>query len=114
MPHVHEVNDGEDTIRWLATQPWWGDGSVGMWGGSYLVAGCRDRNASSQGNCAGRNERGFLWRAWYSPGGALSLHTVIMWSVAMAVNAARPRLAAVHIRSLKHLTSAVSKFPNMG
>ncbi|MDR1019505.1 MAG: CocE/NonD family hydrolase [Synergistaceae bacterium] len=35
MPAVYEALDGEDTLDWLASQPWC-DGSVGMIGGSYL------------------------------------------------------------------------------
>ncbi|MFW6107340.1 MAG: CocE/NonD family hydrolase [bacterium] len=34
-PFVHERDDGEDTIAWVAGQPWC-DGNVGMVGGSYL------------------------------------------------------------------------------
>lgn len=35
MPNYHEVEDGDDTLNWIASQPW-SDGSVGMVGGSYL------------------------------------------------------------------------------
>ncbi|MGB8386144.1 MAG: CocE/NonD family hydrolase [Dermatophilaceae bacterium] len=35
-PSVHEADDGEDTIAWLAEQPWC-DGTVGMWGRSYFA-----------------------------------------------------------------------------
>jgi uncharacterized protein len=34
MPFVHEVEDGYDTLDWIAAQPW-SDGRVGMWGDSY-------------------------------------------------------------------------------
>lgn len=34
-PSVNEADDGEDTIAWLAAQPWC-DGTVGMWGRSYF------------------------------------------------------------------------------
>ena len=34
-PINQEVNDGEDTLNWIARQPW-SDGDVGMYGGSYL------------------------------------------------------------------------------
>jgi putative CocE/NonD family hydrolase len=36
-PFIHEAEDGEDTIRWLAAQPWC-NGRVGMGGPSYLAA----------------------------------------------------------------------------
>ncbi|MBA4495586.1 CocE/NonD family hydrolase [Paenactinomyces guangxiensis] len=35
IPKVHEMNDGEDTLNWIARQSW-SDGRVGMIGGSYL------------------------------------------------------------------------------
>jgi putative CocE/NonD family hydrolase len=34
-PINQEINDGDDTLNWIASQPW-SDGSVGMYGGSYL------------------------------------------------------------------------------
>ena len=35
MPNYYEVEDGSDTLDWIAEQPW-SDGNVGMTGGSYL------------------------------------------------------------------------------
>lgn len=35
LPMYHEVEDGDDTLTWIAGQTW-SDGSVGMTGGSYL------------------------------------------------------------------------------
>lgn len=34
IPMVHEIDDGDDTLNWIAEQPW-SDGKVGMIGGSY-------------------------------------------------------------------------------
>jgi uncharacterized protein len=34
-PINQDVNDGDDTLNWIAAQPW-SDGGVGMYGGSYL------------------------------------------------------------------------------
>ena len=34
VPFVHEIEDGYDTLDWVAGQPWC-DGRVGMWGDSY-------------------------------------------------------------------------------
>lgn len=34
-PINQEINDGDDTLNWIAAQ-WWSDGGVGMYGGSYL------------------------------------------------------------------------------
>jgi putative CocE/NonD family hydrolase len=36
-PFTREAEDGEDTIRWIAAQPWC-NGKVGMYGPSYLAA----------------------------------------------------------------------------
>ena len=35
LPMYYEVEDGDDTLSWIARQPW-SDGNVGMTGGSYL------------------------------------------------------------------------------
>lgn len=35
LPMYYEVEDGDDTLNWIAAQPW-SDGNVGMTGGSYL------------------------------------------------------------------------------
>ena len=35
QPNYYEVEDGDDTLNWIAAQPW-SDGSVSMTGGSYL------------------------------------------------------------------------------
>lgn len=35
MPDCHEVEDGDDTLNWIAAQPW-SNGKVGTIGGSYL------------------------------------------------------------------------------
>lgn len=35
MPNYYEVDDGNDTLNWIAKQSW-SDGNVGMTGGSYL------------------------------------------------------------------------------
>lgn len=35
LPNCYEVEDGDDTLNWIADQPW-SDGGVGMTGGSYL------------------------------------------------------------------------------
>lgn len=32
---VHEADDGQDTLAWMAIQPWC-NGAIGMWGASYL------------------------------------------------------------------------------
>ncbi len=47
IPLVDERLDGDDTLNWIAAQPW-SDGNVGMIGGSYL--GLTQWHAASTGN----------------------------------------------------------------
>ncbi|MBK9051552.1 MAG: CocE/NonD family hydrolase [Chloroflexi bacterium] len=35
LPLIHEREDGQDTLVWLRTQPWF-NGQLGMWGQSYV------------------------------------------------------------------------------
>ena len=35
QPLTQEVHDGDDTLNWIARQPW-SDGKIGMMGGSYV------------------------------------------------------------------------------
>ena len=35
LPLIHEREDGQDTLAWLRTQPWF-NGQLGMWGQSYV------------------------------------------------------------------------------
>ena len=77
-----EGPDGNDTINWVAEQPW-SNGRVVMAGGSYL--GIAQWWAAIQGNphligispiCSGDDE--YLDR-FYSPGGALQLGHRLLW-----------------------------------
>ena len=47
FPHIFEKEDGDDTLNWMAEQPW-SNGSIGMIGGSY--AGYTQWAAASYGN----------------------------------------------------------------
>ncbi|WP_028328414.1 CocE/NonD family hydrolase [Brachyspira alvinipulli] len=47
IPKYHEVDDGDDTINFIANEQWC-NGSVGMIGGSYL--GCVQWSAAGSGN----------------------------------------------------------------
>jgi putative CocE/NonD family hydrolase len=89
-PPVQEDNDGNDTINWIARQPW-SDGAVGMLGGSYV--GIAQWKAALTRNphlraifpiVAGSDE--YLDR-FYSPGGALKLGHRMQW---IAENVALP------------------------
>ncbi len=79
---MQEGPDGNDTINWIAEQPW-SNGRVAMAGGSYL--GLAQWWAALQDNphlaaispmCSGDDE--YLDR-YYSPGGALKLGHRLLW-----------------------------------
>ena len=85
-PKVNEINDGEDTMAWLAEQDWY-DGTVGTYGASYLgmtqwalaVGDNPDLKAIAQVQTSANWYSG----VWYSQGGALSLSVVPWWTAVM-------------------------------
>lgn len=96
-PHVTEADDGADTVRWLCDQPWC-DGNIGMYGASYLgfvqwqaaVTGVPGLKAMAPAVTSAD-----LYRApWYSPGGALSLDTILAWTTLMAMNGLQRQLSS--------------------
>ena len=103
QPLEQEPADGDDTLDWIARQPW-SDGKVGMLGGSYLgivqwkvavlnnphlkaifpsVSGCDD----------------YLDR-FYSPGGAMKLGQRLLW---MSENLRAPRFHPDFDKFVLHL-----------
>ena len=81
-PRHQETPDGDDTLTWIARQPW-STGKVGMMGGSYL--GITQWKAAESGNPAlkcifaivsGYDE--YLDR-YYSRGGAMKLGHRLLW-----------------------------------
>ncbi len=81
-PFYQETPDGDDTLNWIAGQPW-SNGNVGMMGGSYL--GIVQWRAALSGNphlkaifptVSGYDD--YLDR-FYSPGGALKLGHRLLW-----------------------------------
>src|SRR5579871_3998551 len=81
-PMTQEGSDGNDTLNWIAAQPW-SDGQVGMIGGSYL--GMAQWQLALWNNphlkaifpvVAGSDD--YLDR-YYSPGGAMRLGHRLLW-----------------------------------
>jgi len=81
-PIDQEINDGDDTLNWIAQQPW-SDGDVGMYGGSYLgiaqwkAALAHNRHLKAifpyvSGDDDYRDR-------FYSPGGAMKLGHRLLW-----------------------------------
>lgn len=81
-PINQEVNDSDDTLNWIARQPW-SDGGVGMYGGSYL--GITQWKAALSQNphlkaifpyVAGDDD---YRDRFYSTGGAMKLGHRLLW-----------------------------------
>ncbi len=81
-PINQEVNDGDDTLNWIARQSW-SDGGVGMYGGSYL--GIAQWKAALSQNphlkaifpyVSGDDD---YRDRFYSPGGAMKLGHRLLW-----------------------------------
>lgn len=96
VPHEDDSADGADTVSWLVAQDWC-NGSVGGWGPSYLgfvqwqtaSTGVSGLKAIAPGVTSAD-----LYRApWHSPGGALSLDSLLGWSTMMCLNEVQRALA---------------------
>lgn len=93
-PHRFDQSDTVDTLVWIADQTWC-NGSVGMWGASYM--GFPQWQAAAQAPTVLRAiapamTSADIYRAWYSTQGAVSQGTLYNWSARMAVaNLSRPR-----------------------
>ena len=81
-PLAQEIEDGDDTLNWIARQPW-SDGQVGMIGGSYL--GIAQWKVATLNNphlkaifpvVSGYDD---YRDRFYSPGGALKLGHRLLW-----------------------------------
>jgi len=81
-PLLYERQDGIETLRWLAQQPWF-DGRLGMWGGSafgytqWAVADQRDPGARALLIQIASTRFGEM----FHPGGAFSLESALFWAV---------------------------------
>lgn len=82
-PFVHEMNDGYDSVEWLAAQPWC-SGSVGMVGGSYIGA-TQWLTAIAQPPhlkaIAPNITSSDYYEGWTYQGGAFQLGAMIFWVI---------------------------------
>ncbi|OXM64035.1 X-Pro dipeptidyl-peptidase [Amycolatopsis vastitatis] len=96
VPHMADRTDGEDTLAWIAGQSW-SDGTVGMYGASYL--GMVQWEAAATGSSALKAIAPSVTSIdnyeapWYSAGGALSLSLVTLWNAMMYTADAQRSLA---------------------
>jgi len=88
-PFVNEINDGYDTIEWIANQDWC-DGNVGMFGGSYVGA-TQWLAAMSQPPALKAITPGITasnyHEGWTYQGGAFELDFNLSWSLIHLVSA---------------------------
>lgn len=81
-PINEDVNDGDDTLNWIARQPW-SDGGVGMYGGSYLGIvqwkAALTRNPHLKAIFPYVSGDDDYRDRFYSPGGALKLGHRLLW-----------------------------------
>lgn len=104
-PYFPEINDGDDTLSWIADQPW-SDGKVGMFGTSYLASvqwlAAVNRNpallaiipAMSPGN---------YYRDVAYPGGAFSLLSRARWGIGLAGSRTSTMFPVDWINEIDHL-----------
>jgi putative CocE/NonD family hydrolase len=102
-PLEQEPADGDDTLNWIARQPW-SDGKIGMLGGSYLgivqwkVAALNNLHLKaifpSVSGCDDYRDR------FYSPGGAMKLGQRLLW---MSENMRAPRFHPDFAKFVLHL-----------
>ena len=82
-PYFQEINDGDDTLSWIAGQPW-SDGKVGMFGSSYLGSvqwlAALNRNPALKA-IAPAVSPGNYYRDVAYPGGAFSLLSRARWGI---------------------------------
>ncbi|MBC6402703.1 MAG: CocE/NonD family hydrolase [Hyphomonadaceae bacterium] len=84
-PYFQEIEDGDDTLTWIAAQPW-SDGKVGMFGSSYLAS--VQWLAALNGNpalvaIAPAMSPGNYYRDVAYPGGAFSLLSRASWGLGL-------------------------------
>ena len=81
-PIDQEVLDGDDTLNWIARQPW-SDGAIGMYGGSYLGIAqwkaARSRNPHLKAIFPYVSGDDDYRDRFYSPGGAMKLGHRLLW-----------------------------------
>jgi putative CocE/NonD family hydrolase len=102
-PLEQEPADGDDTLNWIARQPW-SDGKIGMLGGSYLgivqwkVATLNNPHLKAifpaVSGCDDYRDR------FYSPGGAMKLGQRLLW---MSENLRAPRFHTDFSKFVLHL-----------
>jgi putative CocE/NonD family hydrolase len=114
QPLTQEIKDGDDTLNWIARQPW-SDGKIGMMGGSY--AGITQWKAALSGNphlkaifpvVSGWDE---YRDRYYSPGGAFKLGYRLEW---LAENLRAPGYHQDFSKFVEHLPVRTADISALG
>lgn len=104
-PYFQEINDGDDTITWIAKQSW-SDGKVGMFGTSYLASvqwlAALNRNPALVA-IAPAMSPGNYYRDVAYPGGAFSLLSRARWGVGLAGSRTSMGFPVDWINGIDHL-----------
>lgn len=104
-PYFQEINDGDDTLSWIADQPW-SDGKVGMFGSSYLASvqwlAALNRNPALVA-IAPAVSPGNYYRDVAYPGGAFSLLSRARWGVGLVGSRTTTTFPVDWIGGIDHL-----------
>jgi len=104
-PYFQEINDGDDTITWIAKQSW-SNGKVGMFGTSYLASvqwlAALNRNPALVA-IAPAMSPGNYYRDVAYPGGAFSLLSRARWGVGLAGSRTSMGFPVDWINGIDHL-----------
>ncbi len=104
-PYFPEINDGDDTLSWIADQPW-SDGKVGMFGTSYLASvqwlAAVNRNPALKAIIPAMSP-GNYYRDVAYPGGAFSLLSRARWGIGLAGSRTSTMFPVDWINEIDHL-----------
>ena len=104
-PYFQEINDGDDTLKWIAAQSW-SDGQVGMFGSSYLASvqwlAALNKNPALVA-IAPAVSPGNYYRDVAYPGGAFSLLSRARWGIGLVGSRTNMTFAVDWINGINHL-----------
>ncbi|WP_158768880.1 CocE/NonD family hydrolase [Paraglaciecola sp. L1A13] len=104
-PYFQEINDGDDTLNWIADQTW-SDGKVGMFGSSYLASvqwlAAVNRNPALVA-IAPAVSPGNYYRDVAYPGGAFSLLSRASWGIGLVGSKTNMSFPVDWVNEIKHL-----------
>lgn len=104
-PYFQEIEDGEDTLDWIADQAW-SDGKVGMFGTSYLASvqwlAALSRHPALKA-IAPAMSPGNYYRDVAYPGGAFSLLSRASWGIGLVGGRTNGSFPIDWIEGIRHL-----------